>query len=84
MARPLSLALLQDPPGAVHVPSYRPDEISPGIVHFGIGNFHRAHQALYLDRLFDLGDGRDWGIVGAGVRGLGRGDAQKARGDRTG
>lgn len=69
MARPLSLALLQDPPEAVRVPSYRPDELSPGIVHFGVGNFHRAHQALYLDTLFDLGESHDWAIVGAGILG---------------
>ena len=29
--------------------------LSPAIVHFGVGNFHRAHQAVYLDDLFNLG-----------------------------
>ena len=48
-------------------PAYARGDISPGILHFGVGNFHRAHQANYLDRLFSTGHGRDWGIVGAGV-----------------
>ncbi|WP_206171682.1 mannitol dehydrogenase family protein [Thiorhodococcus mannitoliphagus] len=41
--------------------------MSPGILHFGVGNFHRAHQALYLDRLFNTGVGHDWAIIGASV-----------------
>jgi mannitol 2-dehydrogenase len=36
-------------------------------LHFGIGNFHRAHQAVYLDDLFNAGRDHDWAIVGAGV-----------------
>lgn len=50
------------------VPRYRPSDIRGGIVHFGVGNFHRAHQAVYLDELFNLGLDHDWGIIGAGVR----------------
>lgn len=50
------------------VPRYDPSRISAGIVHFGVGNFHRAHQAVYLDDLFNLGLDHDWGLVGAGVR----------------
>ena len=38
------------------------------IVHFGPGNFHRAHQAWYLHRLMQAGKARDWAILGAGVR----------------
>ena len=48
-------------------PAYARGGLSPGILHFGVGNFHRAHQAHYLDRLFSDGRGRDWAIVGAGV-----------------
>ncbi len=51
------------------VPQYRRAALSAGIVHFGVGNFHRAHQAVYLDRLFNLGLDHDWALVGAGVRG---------------
>ena len=36
-------------------------------MHFGVGNFHRAHMAVYLDRLFNAGRDLDWAIVGAGV-----------------
>jgi mannitol 2-dehydrogenase len=50
------------------VPSYRAADLTAGILHFGVGNFHRAHQAVYLDDLFNLGHDRDWGLVGAGVR----------------
>lgn len=50
------------------VPRYTRADLSPGIVHFGVGNFHRAHQAVYLDALFNLGEGRDWALIGAGVR----------------
>ena len=42
--------------------------MSAGIVHIGTGNFHRAHQAVYLDDLFNAGRDLDWGIVGAGFR----------------
>ncbi len=53
----------------VHKPGYDPTGLKPGIVHFGVGNFHRAHQAVYLDDLFGMGEGHDWALVGAGVRG---------------
>ena len=35
-------------------PGYDRSEIGVGIVHFGVGGFHRAHQAMYVDRLLDL------------------------------
>jgi mannitol 2-dehydrogenase len=50
------------------VPKYSRGSLSAGIVHFGVGNFHRAHQAVYLDSLFNLGLDHDWALVGAGVR----------------
>src|SRR5690606_21085293 len=49
-------------------PNYNPANLKPGIVHFGVGNFHRAHQAVYLEDLFGLGLDHDWAIVGAGGR----------------
>jgi mannitol 2-dehydrogenase len=48
-------------------PSYDRGEIGIGIVHFGVGGFHRAHQAMYVDRLLELGKAKDWGICGVGV-----------------
>ncbi|MBK1622135.1 mannitol dehydrogenase family protein [Afifella marina] len=51
----------------VHVPGYDRAGLSAGILHFGIGNFHRAHQAVYLDELFETGRDHDFAILGAGV-----------------
>ncbi|MDT5175068.1 MAG: mannitol 2-dehydrogenase [Mycobacterium sp.] len=51
----------------IPIPNYDRNEISVGIVHFGVGGFHRAHQAMYLDRLLSRGLARDWGICGVGV-----------------
>ena len=48
-------------------PGYDRTTVTTGIVHFGVGGFHRAHEAMYLDRLMDTGDGLDWGICGVGV-----------------
>lgn len=50
------------------MPRYDRAKLTPGIVHIGLGNFHRAHMAVYLDDLFNLGLGHDWAILGAGVR----------------
>ncbi|MCV3242589.1 mannitol dehydrogenase family protein [Mesorhizobium sp. ZC-5] len=63
----LSQANLGTLPPNVACPSYDRSSLKPGIVHFGVGNFHRSHQAVYLDDLFNAGLGRDWAIVGAGV-----------------
>ena len=57
----------------VALPAYDRSRLTPGIVHIGLGNFHRAHQAVYLDDLFALGQDHDWAILGAGVR---EGDAR--------
>ena len=42
--------------------------LTAGIVHIGVGNFHRAHMARYTDDLFGEGACHDWAILGAGVR----------------
>jgi mannitol 2-dehydrogenase len=49
------------------VPAYDRDLVTPGVVHFGVGGFHRAHQAMYHDRLMNEGIALDWGICGVGV-----------------
>ena len=67
MTTKLSLANLPALRDRVSVPRYDRAALSPGILHIGMGNFHRAHQAVYLDRLFELGEGQDWAIVGAGI-----------------
>ncbi|WGR63393.1 mannitol dehydrogenase family protein (plasmid) [Paracoccus ferrooxidans] len=49
------------------VPGYDRAALRPGILHFGVGNFFRAHQAAYLDRLMNMGLAPDFAIIGAGV-----------------
>ncbi len=63
---PLADAALDRIP--VEHPRYDRKAITPGIVHIGVGNFHRAHQAWYTHRLMQDGQALDWGIIGAGVR----------------
>ena len=48
------------------VPGYDRKALQPGVVHFGVGGFHRAHQAIYLDDLAARGE-TAWGIVGVGM-----------------
>jgi mannitol 2-dehydrogenase len=48
-------------------PTYDRSRVSTGVVHFGVGGFHRAHQAMYHDRLMNDGRALDWGICGVGV-----------------
>ncbi len=55
-------------PNDIKRPNYQPETLSPGIVHIGLGNFHRAHQAWYVHRLMQQGKALDWAIIGAGVR----------------
>lgn len=43
---------------------YDRKDIQPGILHFGVGNFHRAHQAFYTDQLLKDSDQGNWGICG--------------------
>lgn len=68
MAIKLRQSALKALPPSVLTPQYDRSALSPGILHIGVGNFHRAHQAVYLDRLFNLGIDHDWALVGAGIR----------------
>jgi mannitol 2-dehydrogenase len=63
----LSAATLPALSGTMPVPGYDRSQVSTGIVHFGVGGFHRAHEAMYLDRLMNAGQALDWGICGVGV-----------------
>ena len=51
----------------VAVPTYDRGRVTGGIVHFGVGGFHRAHQAIYVDTLMNAGEALDWGITGVGL-----------------
>ncbi len=64
----LSNANLSKMPESVLTPNYDRAALTAGIVHIGLGNFHRAHQAWYLHRLMQNGQAHDWAIIGAGVR----------------
>ncbi len=50
---------------SVHLPDYNPLDIKAGIVHFGVGNFFRAHEALYIDKILKAEP--TWGIIGVGL-----------------
>ena len=64
----LADATLKSLPEKVIYPTYDRGSLTPGIVHIGLGNFHRGHQAWYLHRLMQQGLAQDWAIIGAGVR----------------
>jgi len=65
--QPLNERTLKHWAGRLPVPRYDRRLVRPGVVHFGVGGFHRAHQAMYLDRLMNEGRALDWGICGVGV-----------------
>jgi fructuronate reductase len=62
----LAQATLSRLPGSVAVPRYRRAGLPTGIVHLGLGAFHRAHQARYTDALLSQDPG--WGILGVSLR----------------
>jgi fructuronate reductase len=63
---PLSAATLRTLPESVQTPAYARTTQVPGVVHLGLGAFHRAHQAMVFDQLLAGGDTR-WGIHGVGM-----------------
>jgi len=63
----LNAAMLARLPAAVTRPSFDPASLKPGIVHLGIGAFHRAHQAVFTEDAI-AAKGGDWGIIGASLR----------------
>jgi mannitol 2-dehydrogenase len=64
---PLTARNLSSLPADLPVPGYDRGALRTGIVHFGVGGFHRAHEAMYLDRLMSDGKALDWAICGVGV-----------------
>lgn len=63
----LNQTTLPDLADTVRVPQYDRHRITNGIFHIGVGGFHRAHQALYLDEYFQRHPDSDWGICGIGL-----------------
>lgn len=72
LVRPLRPEALHSLAPDVAVPAYDRGAVTTGVVHFGVGGFHRAHQAMYHDRLMNEGKALEWGICGAGVMPLDR------------
>lgn len=68
------------PPGSIsrttgaHLPNYEPNAHGVGLVHLGVGNFHRAHQAVYTDDVL-ANRGGDWRILGVSLRSAAAADA---------
>jgi mannitol 2-dehydrogenase len=63
MANPLLASLGPD----IAHPAYDRSRVRAGIAHFGVGNFHRTHQAFYLDRCLADPAQHEWGILGIGA-----------------
>lgn len=63
----LSQHSLRDLPKGIGGPAYERSAIRTGVIHFGIGAFHRVHQALVFERALAAGDSR-WGIEGVSLR----------------
>jgi len=59
---------LQEVGSHMPVPNYSRSSDKTGIVHIGVGGFHRAHQAYYLHLLNKRGYAQEWGICGIGLR----------------
>src|SRR4051812_3985913 len=63
---PLCQRILPLHAGRVRVPHYDRTALTPAVVHFSVGGFHRAHQLVYFDDLAEQGVS-DWGVVGVGL-----------------
>jgi mannitol 2-dehydrogenase len=66
VSKSLSNATLSHHSSRLVVPTYDRKALKPAIVHLGVGSFHRAHQAVYLDELAQRGITMDWGEWGVG------------------
>ncbi|GAB3274309.1 mannitol dehydrogenase family protein [Microbacterium lacusdiani] len=66
-SRRLSEAVLPELPAEIRTPSYDRSQLTAGIVHVGVGGFHRAHMAWAVDRLLGKGSATDWAICGIGL-----------------
>lgn len=67
MSSPLNTSTLAHIGSLAAKPTYDRRSLTTGIVHIGVGGFHRAHQAMYLDRLLNQGKAGDWAILGVGM-----------------
>ena len=54
--------------GDLTISSFNRENCKTGIVHLGVGNFHRAHQANYIDEYLNTSNNMNWGICGINLR----------------
>lgn len=64
---PICQATINALPANIHRHTYDRTKVKAGIVHFGVGAFHRSHQAVYLDRVLQNTNSTEWGICGVGL-----------------
>ncbi len=55
-------------PESIKRPTYDRSNVTAGIMHIGVGGFHRSHEACYTDDLLGTTQATDWGICGVGLR----------------
>ena len=65
--RPLTDATLGHHGEQLSVPTYDRSALTPAVVHFSVGGFHRAHQLLYFDEVAERRISSGWGVVGVGL-----------------
>ncbi len=65
---PLNQQNLSQLPSGIKRPTYDRSRLTSGIVHVGVGGFHRSHEAFYTDELLQSGGASNWGICGVGLR----------------
>ena len=76
-AQPLSQTTLSSLPKNISVPGYDRQALQSGIVHVGVGGFHRSHQAFYTENYLNQTQDLRWGICGIGLREADRAIQQK-------
>ncbi|MGJ8694323.1 MAG: mannitol dehydrogenase family protein [Thalassotalea sp.] len=64
----LTEVLQQGESSQVILPSYDRNDVGIGIVHLGLGAFHRSHQAMYTEQVLNHEGGGNWGICGVSFR----------------
>ncbi|WAJ72214.1 mannitol dehydrogenase family protein [Catenovulum adriaticum] len=63
----LNQLTLANLPSEIDVPTYDRSQLKAGIVHIGVGGFHRAHQAVYINELLKTPGSEQWAICGVGL-----------------
>lgn len=63
----LNQSNLANLPSHIDIPSYERSQLKAGIVHIGVGGFHRAHQAMYINELLKTPGSEKWAICGVGL-----------------